>query len=315
MTVAEPLPGEHHAPDRAHLDSGLLFSLVAAASFSTSGTLASGLLTAGWTPSLAVTLRIAIAALVLLPMTIRAVHGQWHLLRSNAQTIIAYGVLAVALPQTCYFFAVQRLPVGPAILIEYVAPLVVLVWQWAVHGQRPTKLTITGSAVAVAGLLLVIGISADTALDPIGVLWATGGMFGAAAYFILSAKPDTGLPPMALAGGGLGAGGLLLFVLGLVGVLPFKTGDAVAHYGAWTVPSWVGLLALGLVSAALAYSAGIAATRRLGSRLASFVGLIEVVFAFTWAWLLLGQTPTLVQAGGAVLLLIGVAVVKTGEPD
>ena len=293
---------------------GLGFALLSALSFGASGTLASGLLRADWSPALAVTLRITIGALALLPFTLRAAPA---VAPAAGERLGDRPVRSIrrGLAQTCYFFAIERIPVGPALLIEYIAPIAVLLWQWAVHHQRPTRLIVLGTIVAFAGLLLVLGLTTDTPLDPIGVLWASIGMLGAAGFFILSARPDTGLPPMALAGGGLAVGSVVLWVMGLTGLLTFGAGQASAHYGVWDVPSWVALLALGLVTAALAYSAGIAATRRLGSRLASFVGLIEVVIAFGYAWLLLGQVPGGVQALGAVLLLGGVALVKLGEPD
>jgi hypothetical protein len=67
------------------------------------------------------------------------------------------------------------------------------------------------------------------------------------------------------------------------------------------------------VTAALAYTTGIAASRRLGSRLASFVALSEVVMALVFAWLLLDELPLPVQLLGGLLILAGVAVVKMGE--
>lgn len=293
---------------------GVAWALVSAASFGSSGTLASGLIAAGWSPTLAVTLRITIGAVALLVPTVRALRGRWALLRGNATTIGLYGLMAVALPQTCFFFAVQRLPVGPALLIEYVSPLVVLLWLWLVHGQPPTRLMVAGTVVAMAGLLLVLGITTPEPLDPVGVLWAASGMIGAAAFFLLSARPDTGLPPIVLAGGGLLTGSVLLWALGLAGVLPLAAGAATVRYGGADVPAWAGLVALGIVAGALAYSAGIAASRRLGSRLASFVGLSEVVLAFGYAWLLLGQVPGWSQAMGALLILGGVTLLKLGEP-
>lgn len=301
-------------PGRPGFGVGLAWALVSAASFGTSGTLASGLITAGWTPALAVTLRITIGAAALLLPTVGALRGRWALARANARTVALYGVLAVALPQTCFFFAVQRLPVGPALLIEYVSPLVVLGWLWVVHRQPPTRLMLAGTAVAMVGLLLVLGLTTAEPLDPIGVLWAAGGLIGAASFFLLSARPDTGLPPIVLAGGGLTAGAALLWTLGLTGVLPFAAGADTVRYGGVSVPAWVGLAAVGLVAGALAYSAGIAASRRLGSRLASFAGLSEVVLAFGYAWLLLGQVPGPTQVAGAVLILAGVTLLKLGEP-
>jgi drug/metabolite transporter (DMT)-like permease len=80
------------------------------------------------------------------------------------------------------------------------------------------------------------------------------------------------------------------------------------------VPWFVPVLAMGVVATALAYLLGIASTRMLGSRLASFVALAEVVAALLFGWLLLGQLPDLLQALGGVLVLVGVVVVKLGEP-
>ena len=79
------------------------------------------------------------------------------------------------------------------------------------------------------------------------------------------------------------------------------------------VPWWVPIIGLGVVTAALAYVLGIAAGRRLGSRLASFLGLMEVVAALVFAWLLLGQAPAPIQLAGGALVLLGVVVVKSGE--
>ena len=88
-----------------------------------------------------------------------------------------------------------------------------------------------------------------------------------------------------------------------------------ATYAGRTVAVWVPLLGLGLVSAALAFTTGIAAIRRLGSRLASFVGLLEVLAGVGSAWLLLDELPGTVQLLGGLLVLAGVVGVKLGEKD
>ena len=70
---------------------------------------------------------------------------------------------------------------------------------------------------------------------------------------------------------------------------------------------------LAVVTAALSYVTGVAAGRLLGSRLASFVALTEVVAGVLWAWLLLGELPRPVQLAGGLLILAGVVGVKLGE--
>jgi drug/metabolite transporter (DMT)-like permease len=70
---------------------------------------------------------------------------------------------------------------------------------------------------------------------------------------------------------------------------------------------------LSLLAAVFAYVVGIMAARALGSKLASFVGLTEVLFAVLFAWLLLGQLPTVIQLIGGVLIVAGVALVRIDE--
>jgi drug/metabolite transporter (DMT)-like permease len=81
------------------------------------------------------------------------------------------------------------------------------------------------------------------------------------------------------------------------------------HRVSWIVP----VLELSLVAAVIAYVAGIAAARRLGAKLASFIGIAEVIFAALYAWLLLGQLPSPMQLMGGAFMLAGVILVRADE--
>jgi drug/metabolite transporter (DMT)-like permease len=293
--------------------AGLLFALVSAASFALSGPLARGLIDVGWSPGAVVLARIAIAALVVAPLAARALRGRWGLLRRNRRIVLLYGAVPVAGTQFAYFSAVAAMDVGPALLIEYTAPAAIVVWLWLRRGERPRPLTLAGAGVAGVGLVLVLDLlsGADLALD--GVLWALAAMLGAAMYFVMSADTRSGVPPLALAGGGLAVGSVSLGVLGLVGVLPMRATTAAPTYAGEAVAWWLPFIGLGVVTAAIAYTTGIAAGRRLGSRLASFVALLEVVAAVIFAWLLLEQLPGVPQLAGGAFIVAGVIVVKLGE--
>lgn len=303
---------------RSGLRIGLPLAIGAAFAFGMSGAWARGLIDAGWTPGAAVTVRIWVAALILLVPTIIALRGRWRLLRQNAVIIAAYGLLAVTATQLFYFQAVAVMDVGLALLIEYTAPVAVVLWLWLRHGEKPTVRSILGAVVAFAGLVLMLDVLSGRIVDIGGVLWAFGAMVGAAAYFLLSGRSDTGMPPIALAGTGLFVGAIGLTVAGLVGIVPiaWNTDDVAYRFGPahWSAPWFVPVLAIGIIATALAYVLGIASTRVLGSRLASFIALAEVVAALLFGWLLLGQLPNLVQGLGAALVLTGVVVVKLGEP-
>lgn len=300
-------------PDK-RLTSGLGLAVLSAASFGLSGPLARGLLDAGWSAAAAVAVRVLLAAVVLLPVAVRRLRGRWVTLRRNAGLVTAFGLLAVAGCQLAYFNAVARMDVGVALLIEYTAPVAVVLWLWLRRGQRPGRLTVLGAVLGAAGLVLVLDVLSGADADAVGIVWALAAMVGAASYFVLSAQDTDGLPAVVLAAGGLLVGGLALLVAGAVGVLPFAVSATPVVLGGVATPWWLPVLALGLVTAALAYVTGIAATRRLGSRLASFVALGEVLAALLFAWLLLGQSPSGVQMLGGALILVGVVVVRAGEP-
>jgi drug/metabolite transporter (DMT)-like permease len=292
---------------------GLGYALLSASSFGLSGVLGKGLLETGWTAGAAVLLRVTVAALVLAIPTVMHLRGSWGALRRHAWLVVAFGLVPVAGTQFCFFQAVARLPVGIALLLEYTAPVVIIGWLWVRHGHRPSRLTVIGAAVAVAGLLLVLDVVTGRPVDPVGAIWALVGMIGAATYFVLGAHDAEGLPPIALAGGGMVVGAIGLSLGGLLGVIPMSFVSASVALGGRLVPWWVDVLALGVLTAAIAYASGIAASRRLGSRFASFVALTEVLFALLFAWLLLGELPRLVQLFGGLVLLVGVALVKLGE--
>jgi drug/metabolite transporter (DMT)-like permease len=300
---------------RSRLVSGLTFAVVSAVTFGLSGALGRGLLDTGWSAGAITLVRVGLAAAALTPFGLIALHGRWHLLRRNLRLVVAYGTIAVAGAQFMYFSAIQYMQVGPTILIEYTAPAAVVVWLWLRHGQRPGPVTLLGAALAALGLVLVLDLLSGADLSTAGVLWALGAMVGCASYFVISADQSNGLPPLALAAGGLVVGTVVIGLLGLVGLLPIEVATTDTTYAGRSVSWWLPLLALGLVTAALSYTTGIAAGRRLGSRLASFVALLEVLAGVGFAWLLLGELPRLVQLLGGLLILAGVVAVKLGERD
>ena len=138
--------------------------------------------------------------------------------------------MPVAGTQFAYFSAVQRMDVGPALLIEFTAPAAVVVWLWLRHGERPGPLTVAGAGLAAVGLVLVLDLLSGADLAPAGVVWALIAMAGAASYFVLAAKPRPDLPPVALAGAGMATGTVVLAVLGAASLLPMHATTASPDY-------------------------------------------------------------------------------------
>jgi drug/metabolite transporter (DMT)-like permease len=294
--------------------AGVGLAVVSAAAFGTSGAFAASLMDSGWTPGAAVTVRVLVAAALLTAPALLQLRGHRARLGRGAKTITIYGIAAVAGAQLCYFNAVQHLPVAVALLLEYSGALLVVLWLWVQSGERPRKLTVAGGVLALSGLVLVLDLAGNVEVNLVGVAWGFGAAVGLATYFVLSAGTDDALPPLVVAWGGLSIGGAALLLAAAAGALPFTvaTSDVVlvGTQVSWLVP----VLGLSLLAAVVAYVAGIVAARVLGAKVASFVGLTEVLFAVVFAWLLLGQVLTFVQLVGGLVVLAGIALVRVDEP-
>ncbi len=225
---------------------GLLAAVLSAATFATSGPFAKPLLATGWTPGALVLIRVGGAAVVLLVPTVLSMRGRWGGLGAAAPALLAYGALAVAGAQLCYFQAIERLTVGVALLLEYLGIVLVVLWVWATSRRAPGRLTVAGIVSSALGLALVLDVAGSSRLDPVGVLWGLGAAVGLAAYYVLAAR-ESSLPPVALAGLGLSTGAVLLAALGLVGILPLAASARPVALAGGTLPPWAALTELALV--------------------------------------------------------------------
>ncbi len=301
--------------------SGLLMAVLSAATFGTSGTFATSLTDIGWTPGAAVTARVSVAAIVLTGPAVLQLRRSWpalraqgpRVLRRSAALLALYGLVAVAACQLAYFSAVQRLSVGVALLLEYLGIILVVLWMWLLHSQRPRRLTVAGSMAALVGLLLVLDVTSGQRLDAVGVLCGLGAAFGLATFYVLSARSEEPLPPIVMAWGAMTVGSVGLVAAWAVGALPVHMVFGDVRFAGRTTSWLVPVVGLSVVAAVISYVAGIEAARRLGARLASFIGLTEVLFAVLFAWLLLGQLPARIQLVGGALIVAGVALVRIDE--
>lgn len=294
---------------------GLLIAVLAAATFGMSGAFIKPLLESGWSPVAAVTARALIGGIVLLPFALISVRGRWAAVWRGRWRLLGMALVGVAGTQVLYFAAIQRIPVSTGILVEYLAPVLLVAVVWMRTRRAPRLVVLAGSVLAVGGLVLVVSPGGAGALDPLGLVLAVLAMGGCAAFYVIAARPSDGLPPVALASGGLLIGAIALGIVGATGVLPVTVSFADVPLFGQAVAWWVPLAVVGVFATAVAYAASITATELLGSRLASFTGLLEVVAATLYAWLLLGEQLGLLQLLGGLLILGGIALVRADRSD
>lgn len=287
-------------------------ALVSAAAFGTSGPLAKPLITAGLGPLQVAWMRVAGAAVLVLPMAVR----HRSVVRTEPALVVGYGVLAVAGVQAAYFGAVSRLPVSVALLVEYLGPTLVLVVARFGLGRRVPRAAWVGAAVTLLGLAAVVEVWAGLQFDPLGLALALLAAVCLASYFLLSERGD-GADPVALLGWGLVAGALVLTLLARPWTAAWSILTTPIPLASHEVPASMVAFGLALIGTVVAYLAGIAAVRRLSAPVAAVIASLEAVVASAMAWGLLGEAMSRPQViGGAVVLLgAGLAQVSTEPPD
>lgn len=297
------------APAR-HRPTGLAFALASALAFGGSGVFARPLLDAGLDPVHVTWLRLAGAALLLLPVAVR----HRDLLRRRPLLILAYGVFPMAGVQALYFAAIARIPVGIALLIEFLGPVLVLVWLRLVRRTRVSPAAVVGVVLAVTGLVLLLEVWAGMRLDAVGVGLALGAAAAQAAYFLLSDRTGEDADPLAVIAFGSLTATLLLLPLARPWNMDWELLATTTALGPLPLPGWSLALWLGLVSTVIAYFTGIAAVRRLSPQIAGGVAYLEVVTAIGLAWILLGEALTPIQILGAAVIVTGAFIAQTAVP-
>ena len=297
------------APARRVSTSGLVLGVASALAFSSSGPFIKPLLEAGWSLGAALLVRMGIAGLILSPALFLAMRRQPAFLRRHWKLILGFGLMPVLGCQLLFFSAMQRMPVAVALLIQYLAPVLLVAFVWLRTQKAPSALVLWGSGVAIVGLVLVVDIS-GASFDLIGTMLALGAAVCVCAYFVISERAGDDLPPLALAAGGLLTGGIIMAILCLVGIMPFSAPAVSVVLAGVEVPWFVPLVWVAAVATTLGYAFGVMAVPRIGSRIASFVGLSEVLFALGFAWIFLAEVPAPIQFAGGALILVGVVLVR-----
>jgi drug/metabolite transporter (DMT)-like permease len=283
--------------------------------FASSGPLAKAVMAAGWSPTAVTSVRIALAAALLVPVVAVLRPRGLSFRRADLWLLLSYGLLGVAGVQLFFFLAVARVPVGVAMVLVSLAPALVALWVRVVRRTRLPWLVWLGIGLAVAGLALVAEIGQGVRLDLLGVAAGLAAAICSAGYFLLGEHGASRHDSFGLTAAGLAIGAVVVVAVSPPWTLPSGLLTAPAELGGLRVPVWPALLVLAVVGTVLPYLAGLRALRDLPSALASVLALVEPLVAAALAWLLLGQALGLTQLAGAVILLTGAVLVQLAGPD
>lgn len=292
---------------------GLGLALISACAFGGSGTAAKPLIEAGLSPLHVVWLRVTGAAVLLLPIAYR--HRDAVLRRPGL--LIGFALLAVAGVQACYFAAISRIPVGVALLIQYLGPPLLIGYVKFVQRKPVSRGAAFGAAVAVTGLACVVEVWNGLSFDALGVLFALGAACCQVGYFVLADAGRRGerpVDPMAVSAFGLLIGAVVL----TVATRPWEAdwsplgGDVVMN--GHSLPAFLPAAWMVLVATVLAYLTGVVSVGHLSPPVAGVVANLEAVVATVLAWILLGEHLGLPQLTGGLLVLAGAFAAQASKP-
>ncbi|MBT2492948.1 EamA family transporter [Streptomyces sp. ISL-96] len=293
--------------------AGLGLALVSAFAFGGSGVAAKPLIEAGLDPLHVVWLRVAGAALVMLPVAWR----HRDLLLRKPALLAGFGLLAVAGVQAFYFASLSRIPVGVALLIEYLAPALVLGWVRFVQRRPVTRAAAVGVVLAVGGLACVVEVWAGLSFDALGLLFALGAACCQVGYFVLSDQGSTGedaADPLGVIAYGLLIGAAVLTVVARPWGMDWSLLAGRAELGGTDVPAALLLGWIVLIATVVAYVTGVVSVRRLSPQVAGVVACLEAVIATVLAWVLLREHLSAPQIIGGAVVLVGAFIAQSSAP-
>ncbi|MEU7728778.1 EamA family transporter [Streptomyces sp. NPDC040724] len=194
------------------------------------------------------------------------------------------------------YLAAQRLPTSMASTVMATAPLVMMLFAWALLGERPGVRHLAGAGVGVGGVCLML-LTPGAPLDLLGVIASAAAMGMASLGYVLAKRWGAGVDVLASTAWQLLGGGLLLLPLAVVleGAPPRLDGPALAGFGYVTV-----------VATAVAFAAWFAGLRHLPAGTVGLLGLLNPVTGVLLGTAVSGESLGPLQLCGLALALTGV---------
>jgi drug/metabolite transporter (DMT)-like permease len=296
---------------------GYTMMLVAATLFGLNGAVAKVALDSGLSSLRLTEARSAGAFLGLTLVLVLVRPAELRISRRELPYLVALGVAGIAMVQLLYFVAIHRLPVGVALLIQYLGPLLIALWARFVGGEAVRRRVWAALALSLVGLALVVQIWTGVSFDGLGLAAAFASAVAFAVYLLLAEDGVRRREPV-----GLLCLGFLFATVFWSAVQPWWSfpGNAVAQrvplQGALDsvhLPVWALILWIVVVGTIVPFVLTVGALRHIPATRASIAAMLEPVVATVVAWAWLKESLATAQVAGAVVVLIAIALAQTAR--
>jgi drug/metabolite transporter (DMT)-like permease len=227
--------------------------------------------------------------------------------RSEIPALAMLGVAGLAAVHATYFLAIERLQIGVAVTIQYLAPLLLLVWLRLVHRRQLPSSLWGAVGLSVVGCFFVVRAYDAGDLDGLGVAAAFGATVSFAVYMVGSERAGHRHEPVTTLVWAFGFASLFWALVEPWWGFPFGDFSSADHalLGA-------GVIVIGTL---LPFICMVAALRHIPAPRAAVVATLEPVLAAVFAWIIHDEALAAVQVAGGLAVLAAVAWVQSRQPD
>ena len=307
-----PFPVEPARVRRPRL--GYLMAASAALLWGANGAVSKTILSTGLSSERLAQVRSLGAAVGLFAVLAVLAPRRLRLTRRELPYLLVFGVVGLAFVQWFYFLAIHRLAIGVALLIEYLAPLLVALWARFFYKETVRRRIWVALGLALTGLALIVNVfGGGTSLSTAGVLFALAGSLAYATYVLLAEHVVGNRDPVSLLAWGFLFASLLWAVLdpwwSFPGHLLTETTSLQGNLHAWHLPVWALAVLMILVGTVAPFFLLISALRHLPATRVGIVAMLEPVVGAVvgWAWLSESLDGVQLVGAGVVLAAIGLA--------
>jgi drug/metabolite transporter (DMT)-like permease len=315
MVDAPTLLPEGRPDDKARL--GYVMVATAATLFAVNGSVSKVALGSGLSSVELAQIRNTCAAILFLAFLLAVAPSRLSVGRRELAFLIAFGLIGIALVQWLYFVAIENLPVGIALLIEFTAPLFVALFARFVYKEHIRRRIWVAVAMCITGLALVVELWAGVAFSTVGVTAAFGGAFALTAYLLMAERERRHRDAASLSFYGFLFAALFWAVLNPLWDFPWDVlGDEVSLQGnlsEYSVPVWVLVGFIVLIGTMITFSLLVGSLRHISATRASIVSTLEPVVATVVAWAWLGESFGATQLVGGAVVIAGILVAESAR--
>ncbi len=315
--MTEPLLPSREPPRDRRPVVGYTMVAVAAALFGINGAVSKVALTSGLSSLRLTEARSAGACIALTAIALVRAPSSLRVQRRELPRLAIFGIVGVAFVQLFYFLAIHRLPVGIALLIQYIGPVLVAIWARTVGHEHVRRRIWLALALSLAGLTLMVQLWKGVTLDGLGVMFALIAAVVFAVYLLLAEREVQRREAIPLL-----AWGFFFAVVFWTVVQPWwsfpaaATGRTVSlqgHLSSYHLPVWALVLWVIVLGSAVPFTLIVGAMRHITATQVGVTAMLEPVVATVAAWIWLRESLSAAQLAGAGVVLCGIGLAQTAR--